>query len=136
MLDFVTNNLSCDFCKEGLLYLDKPGTLNSYFVPETFALSEISELIDKTINEYLLFKCRNCGNSIKYTYKDIEKKIRERLYKDLISMVSIKELKSHDLNFVKKVFVYCGKCRGFDGKGSCPIKIYENCKLKRFPSEL
>jgi len=115
------------------VFFDPSETLSSYFVPETFIMSEIEEVIDKTINEYLVFKCRNCGNVIKYTYKDIEKKIREIIYNNVINLISIKELRNSDLNIIKKVFIYCGKCHGFDGKGSCPIKIYEDCKLKRLP---
>lgn len=133
MFDFIINNLRCDLCEDGLLYFDPSETTNSYLVPETFMLSEMSELIDKTINEYIVFKCRNCGNIIKYTYKDIEKKVREIIYNDVVNLISIKEFKKYDLNSIKKVFVYCGVCKGFDGKGSCPIAIYEKCKLKKIP---
>jgi len=136
MLNFINDNLNCDFCKDGLLYFDPSETLNSYFVPETFVLSEIEEIIDKTINEYLVFKCRNCKGIVKYTYRDVENKVRELLYKHMINMISITELRNSSLNVVKKVFIYCGKCPGFDGKGSCPIAIYDKCRLKRLPSEL
>lgn len=136
MLNFVNNNLSCDFCNDGLLYFDPSETLNSYLVPETFMLSKIEDIIDKAINEYLVFKCRSCKNIVKYTYKDVEKKVRDILYKNIVNTISIKELRNLNLNVVKKVFIYCGKCQGFDGKGSCPIIMYEKCELKRLPSEL
>ena len=136
MLNFINDNLQCDFCEDGMLYYDPSETFNSYFVPETFVLSEINEIIDKTINEYSVFKCRDCKATVKYTFKDIEKKVRDVIYKNIINMVSIKELRNSDLNFVSKVFRHCGKCPGFDSKGSCPVKIFDECKLKRLPSEL
>lgn len=136
MITFINDNLRCDLCEEGTMFFDPSSTMESYFVPETFVMSEIDEVIDKTINEYLVFRCRKCRTLVKYTFKDIEKKVRDVLYKNLISMVSMQELKNSNLGLVKKVLVYCGKCQGFDGKGSCPIKIYEGCKLKRLPIEL
>jgi hypothetical protein len=136
MLNFINNNLRCDFCRDGILYYEPAETTKAYFVPETFVLSEISEIIDKAINEYLVFKCPLCKNIVKYTLRDIENKIRNTMYQAVISMISIKELRKSNLNVVKKVFIYCGKCHGFDGKGSCPVKMYDECKLKRLPSEL
>jgi len=103
MLNFLSNNLLCDSCNEGLLYFEPSKTLNFYFVPETFMLSEISEIIDKSINEYLVFKCRNCGAIIKYTFKDLEKKVREIMYENIINMISINELRNSNLNTEKVV---------------------------------
>lgn len=133
MLNSMINNLRCDFCEEGHLYYDPQETFNAYFVPETFALTEIGEIIDKAINEYLVFKCGMCKSVVRYTFKEIEKKIRNDMYKKIIDMISIKELRNFDLNVVKKVFRYCGVCPGWDGKGSCPIAMYEKCKLKKIP---
>lgn len=136
MLNFINDNLQCDFCEDGTLYYDSSKTFNAYFIPETFVLSEISEVIDKTINEYSVFTCRRCKAAVKYTFKDIEKKIREYMYQTITNMIAVQELRNSDLSVVKKVFIYCGKCHGFDGKGSCPVKIYESCELKRLPNEL
>jgi len=137
MINFINNNLSCNFCERGIIYYEPSETLNSYFVPETFALSEIGDIIDKTINEYLVFKCGMCGSMEKYTYKDIEKKVRENMYEQVINTLAIKELRdSGALNLVDKTLVFCDKCKGFDGKGSCPTRIFDECKLKRLPREL
>jgi len=137
MFRAIKDNLNCDLCEMGRLYYDPSDTFNSYFVPETFALSEIGEIIDKTINEYLVFKCASCGSAKKYTFRDIEKKVREGMYKQIITSLAIKELRDAGaISFVDKTFIYCGKCGGFDGKGSCPARIFDDCKLKRLPSEL
>jgi len=137
MFRAITDSLKCDFCEVGMIYYDPSETLNSYFVPETFALSEIGNIIDKTINEYLVFKCGMCGGIEKYTFKDIEKKVRESMYEQVINTLAIKELRSSGaLNLVDKTLVFCDKCKGFDGKGSCPVRIFNECKLKRLPREL
>ena len=134
MLNSMMNNLKCDFCEEGHLYYDPKETLNSYFVPETFVLAEMGEIIDKTINEYLVFKCGMCKSIVKYTFKDIEKKIRNNMYEKLIKMVLIREFRNFNvLSLVDKTFIYCGKCQGWDSKGSCPVAVYEKCKLKKLP---
>lgn len=137
MLKTMIDNLTCDFCEGGRIYYDPPETFESYFIPETFILSEIKDIIDKTINEYLVFKCPICGSIKKYTFKDIEKKVRETMYSTLINMIAIKELRSSKaLNLIDKTLIYCGKCPGLDGKGACPVRVFEECKLKRLPSEL
>lgn len=133
MLNFINDTLKCEFCENGTLYYDPQKTFNAYFVPETFVLSEINEVIDKAINEYSVFTCRNCKAAVKYTFKDIENKVREHMYQTIINMISVQELRNSDLSIVKKVFIYCNFCAGFDGKGSCPVKIYESCELKKIP---
>lgn len=137
MLQFMLDGLRCDFCEKGKLTYNPSKTFDAYFIPETFALSEISEIIDKSINEYLVFECRICDSNVRYTFKDIEKKIRDDLYEKVIDMVATKEFRDIGaINFANKTLIYCGKCNGIDGKGSCFIKIFEDCKLKELPSEL
>jgi predicted nucleic-acid-binding Zn-ribbon protein len=131
------DNLKCDFCKDGRMHYEPEETFKSYFVPETFATDKLNKIIDEAINEYLVFKCRMCGQIDKYTFKDVEKKIRKEMYDIVINSIAIKELRNaNTINLIDKTMIYCGKCKGFDGKGACPIKIFKDCKLKRFPSEL
>ncbi len=137
MLQFMLDGLNCDFCEKGKLTYSPSETFDAYFIPETFALSEIDKIIDKHLNEYLIFECRICDSNVRYTFKDIEKKIRDDLYKKVIDMVATKEFRDiNAINFANKTLVYCGKCNGIDGKGSCFIKIFKDCKLKRLPNEL
>ncbi len=137
MLEFILAGLKCDFCEKGNLTYSPSKTFDAYFIPETFALLEIDEIIDKHLNEYLVFECRVCNSNVRYTFKDVEKKIRNDLYKKVIEMAATKEFKdANAINFANKTLIYCGKCNGIDGKGSCFIKIFEDCKLKRLPSEL
>jgi hypothetical protein len=137
VLNKIEHSIECDFCDGGLLSYSPSETFEAYFSPESFALAEIDKILDEAINEYLVFVCGMCGISVKYTYKDVEKKIRENMYNKVIFSLALKEFKdSGAIGFVDKTLIYCGKCNGFNGKGACPVRIFNECKLKRLPYEL
>ncbi len=134
MLNKIEHSLECEFCDEGLLSYNPSETFESYFSPESFALADIGKILDETINEYLMFTCGMCGISVKCTYKDVEKKIRETMYKRVILSLALKEFKdSGAIGFVDKTLLHCNFCSGFNGKGACPKRIYDKCELKKIP---
>jgi len=132
----------CDFCNKKALVYDEIETFKAYTVPESLMLFNIDdkiikEIIDKSITKYLVFKCNICKANVKLTFKDIEKKLREDVYEKVITTIAIRGLQElNAINFTDKTRIYCGKCRGFDGKGACPVKVFNECKLKRLPYEL
>lgn len=132
----------CDFCNKKALVYDEIETFKAFTVPESLMLFNvdnkiIDEIVDKSITKYLVFKCNVCKANIKLTFKDVEKKLREDVYEKIITMIAIRGLQERNaINFVDKTRIYCGKCGGLDGKGACPVKIYDECKLKELPYEL
>ena len=134
--------LECDFCNEKALVYDEIETFKAYTVLESLMLFNvddkiIEEIIDKSITKYLVFKCNICKANVKLTFKDVEKKLREDVYKKVVTIIAVRGLQELGaINFVDKTRIYCGKCNGFDGKGSCPVKAFNECKLKRLPYEL
>ena len=132
----------CDFCNKKALVYDDIETFKAYTMPESLMLFNvdkkiIDEIIDKSITKYLVFKCNVCKATVKYTFKDIEKKLREAVYAKVVTMIAVRGLQELDaINFIDKTRIYCGKCNGFDGRGACPIKIFNECKLKELPNEL
>ena len=78
------------------------------------------------------WKCVECKKVYRYTYKDIEKRIRIDITKNILIQFAGKAAQSLP-NVMDGILIYCGKCSGFDGKGSCTRKIYNNCEIKRFP---
>ncbi len=134
--------LKCDFCTEKALVYDEIETFKAFIVPESLMLFNadkkiIDEIVDKSITKYLVFSCKSCKATVKHTFKDIEKKLREDVYEKVIMTIAISGLQElNAINFVDKTRVYCGKCGGFDGKGACPIRIFNECRLKRLPNEL
>lgn len=111
-------------------------TYDMYSLPETFIIDDIDKIVDGIVAEYLVYKCSNCGTVEKYTFRELEKKERKKISDLVINAVAKGELEKSATLFQKraKVLIYCGKCNGLDGKGSCIKDQYDKCKLKRLPS--
>lgn len=131
--------LECDFCNKKALVYDEIETFKAFTVPESLMLFNIDdkiieEIIDKSVTKYLVFKCNMCKANVKLTFKDIEKKLREDVYEKVVTMIAVRGLQELDaINFIDKTRIYCGFCQGFDGKGACPVRIYNECELKKIP---
>lgn len=130
-------NINCPFCDSTSFSFDPQNTLEAYVNPLTFTLDNLEDIIDRCITNYTVFNCTDCGAKVKYTYKDIERKVRQSVTKNALHLLSQKEIMKNTIPTDKsRVHIYCGKCNGFDGKGSCPVVVYENCDIKRFPNDL
>jgi len=127
---------TCRFCKEGRVYYDPALTFQDYASHESFVLDDIDKIVDGIINQYLVYRCDKCGSVEKFTYEDIEKFERKRISQLVINSIARGEIEKALTRKKPRVLVYCGKCSGVDGKGSCLIETYQNCKLKRLPNEL
>jgi len=125
----------CSVCGEGKMCFCPESTFVAYADPQAFSLEDVEKMVDGVMNEYLVYKCTSCGVIERYTFKDIEKAIRKEISKRVVELAVKKEIAA-SLSSKNKVLVYCGRCNGFDGKGSCLIKTYKSCKLKRLPDEL
>jgi hypothetical protein len=135
MLDSLWSGLKCASCDIGALEYSSKDTFEAYSEKELFVLDDIETLIGGLIANFLIFKCGNCGTEYRYTYKDIDKIVRKDISNRVMTMYATGEIigattPSKELD---RVFVYCGKCNGYDGKGSCLLKIFDECKLKRLP---
>jgi len=99
-----------------------------------FVLEDLPNIKDGVLSEVLSFKCNVCESEFRYTYKEVEKKIRKELAKRYISTLIGQGAKNtNTTTYRDRVMIYCGKCTGFDGKGACPVFIFEDCKIKRLP---
>lgn len=129
-------NLKCEVCEEGFLGYDPQLTFKArYSEIQYFKAENIIELIDNAFNQYSIFSCSNCGAEVRYTFKELEKLTRQDIKRRFMDIIARNDLiNSGGINISNKVFVFCNGCNGFDGKGSCPIEIYRNCKLKKIPS--
>lgn len=110
-------------------------TYDAYSMPDTFVIGDIDKIVDSMVAEYLVYKCNKCGAVDKYTFREIEKVERKKLSKFVIDIISKGELRKSAVLKPNRprVLVYCGKCGGLDGKGSCLKEDYEKCELKRLP---
>lgn len=125
--------LDCDLCEYGFMIYDEQATIDNYTESYVFQSKDLNKIAEKIINEYLVFKCFGCGSKKKYTYKQIEKLIREDVTKKVIRAIQTDQaLKVLPKMGKRGYMIYCGKCEGFDGNGCCPSQIYENCEIKKF----
>lgn len=133
MIDSLFNSVSCQIC-EGKLNFSYDDTLNCHKDSTDLVTLTIFEKIDSIMDKYFVFVCQRCGSNYKYTYKDIEKVVRKSIFKKLLRALihdQIVLLSAHkDI-----VLIYCGKCTGYDGKGSCPRSMFVKCEIKKFPME-
>jgi len=137
MFNGLIKYLECETCGERFMHFDIESTLDDYSHPDVFTLDNVDNIIDGIIAEYLVYVCSKCGAKGKYTIKEIEKRVRKELSKQLLTAMAKQEMASHNFHSKKaKVLIYCGKCTGLDGKGSCLVPIYNKCKLKRIPRGL
>jgi len=134
MFSFMVKSLPCEECGEGEIYYDHRETFDAWNQPEIFKLDDVDKLIDGMVSEVLVFVCNKCETRFRFIFKEIEKKFRKILSDRLITMVVTGNLPDPGvIRNSNRVFIYCGKCNGYDGKGGCPMDVYKNCELKVLP---
>lgn len=125
------DTIKCEVCG-GPLDLDSEETVEDYAKLLDVDSYDVFGKVENILNNYLVYRCRLCRHTVKYTYKELEKELRKALTAKLL-MMSIKGDITHVKALTNKYFIYCGKCNGFDGQGSCPMFVFEKCEIKRFP---
>jgi len=134
MFSQMIRTLPCTECAKGELYYDAAATSEAWLNPEVFTLEDVDRLVDATISDILVFICIDCGVQVRYTLKEVEKKFRKKLSARLLTMIAMGNLPNiMALDSSRRIMIYCGKCSGYDGKGSCPLAVYNDCDVKRFP---
>jgi hypothetical protein len=126
----LVDEITCEICEAPLQY-DSVKTLESFATVMDLSPVNISDKIDDIIGQFLVYRCPHCGVEYRYTYKDLERKIRKDVTEKLYYALAREEFLRGASD---PVLIYCGKCQGFDGKGSCPRAVYKDCKIKRFPN--
>ena len=131
MLDKFVGLLECELCK-GALKIDIDGTVDDYIIYASINSHNIFDKITDIIGKYIVYKCQVCGQIHKYTHKDLEYIVRKKLTERCFLLLSRGAVSK--INFSSSSFlIYCGKCGGMDGKGSCFKEVYNSCEIKRFP---
>jgi hypothetical protein len=129
MLSFI-----CDVCGEGRVHFSESKTFESYNTPIVFVLEDLPNLTDGVLSDLLVFRCNVCDAEYRMTYKELDKKLRKELAKRYIAMcIGTGAKNPNAATYHDRVMIYCGKCNGFDGKGACPVFIYDTCNIKRLP---
>lgn len=132
MLKSLIQHLKCEICGHELIY-DPKVTFEIYTNELEITIDSVELKIDEIVGEFLVYECPKCKCIYKYTYKEIEKIIRRGITKQVL-LVFARGQMNNVSDIMNGVLIYCGKCSGFDGNGSCTKKIYDKCKIKRFPN--
>ena len=132
MLNSLIQHLTCEVCGHELIY-DPKATFEVYHSELEFVVENIALKVDGIIGKFLIYECPKCKCTYKYTYKEIEKIIRIETTKQVLLSIARGRMKNM-VGIMDGVLIYCGKCSGFDGNGSCTKKIYDKCEIKRFPN--
>lgn len=125
------NNIRCETC-EAKLRFERIETLEAFGCDIDLTIFNVFEKIDAVINEYLVFICPNCNVKYKYTYKRLHELTRMNIFKNLLKLITQGQFNVTDTS-KNHVLIYCGKCNGYDGKGSCTVGIFNKCAIKIFP---
>ena len=132
MLNSLIQHLNCEACGHELVY-DPKITFDSYYSELKFAIENVESKVKEMVGLFLIYECSKCKCTYKYTYKEIEKIIRHKITKQALLSIAKVQMKNM-VCIMDGVLIYCGKCSGFDGSGSCTKKIYDKCEVKRFPN--
>lgn len=125
--------LPCEACDGRLTYSQKE-TIAAWRQAEIFRLDDLDKLEDGIISDLLVFMCMDCGLQLRFTFKELEKKFRKQLSQRVLTKIAMGDMPDPGAErVIDRVFFYCGKCGGYDGKGSCPRYVYQNCEIKRLP---
>ena len=81
MFNNLLQGIICEKCGTGELFFDRGSTHDHYAQPDSFKVEEIEAAADGIINNYLVFSCSLCAEVTRYTFKEIEKRMRKEIKK-------------------------------------------------------
>jgi RNase P subunit RPR2 len=131
MLGTLIKDVTCETCGSKLNF-EYEETVNAFKDSADLTSANIIETVDLMVDKYLIFICYGCGTNYRYTYKDIDKVIRYTIFKNLLLLLTQGQIVMNGMN-KDTVLIYCGKCNGYDGQGSCLQSIFNKCDIKKFP---
>ena len=131
MIDQLVGAMKCELCG-GPLEIDETVTINDYSIIISANETNVFDKVEDIVTKYLVYKCLNCGQTFKYTYKDLEKNIRKKITEKVLMLIVKGQIDASSC-LQDKFLIYCGKCNGLDGLGSCTESIFNKCEINRFP---
>jgi len=133
MLSDMIRHLPCNSCDNGRLYYNQKETMEAWQQPEIFRLDDIDKLRDGILSDVLVMACSKCDTQVRFTIREIEKEFRKKLSRRVLTMIARGDIPDPGSRKTDRIYFYCGKCNGYDGKGSCHEYVYNNCEIKRLP---
>lgn len=124
--------LSCEEC-DGRLILDEFATTSEYTKDMDYFVDELGELQEKSLQNYLIYRCDRCKKTYKYTYKDWEERMRIKIAKEAMQIKKQAMFQNIDPGSINpdNGLEYCGQCDGYDGEGNCLVDIIKQCTIRK-----
>lgn len=127
-------DLKCDQCETGILYLDVSESIDVLSSDELVEYKHIKKYVSSEINRFYVYKCDECGATFRYNIKNILRQQFGNLMEMVLEKAAVNRmLAAQQGKEYKRILVYCGKCSGQDGRGSCMINVFNDCDLKELP---
>ena len=125
-------SIECEEC-EGELVLDEELTISFYYDDKPFKVKETGEIIEDTLNTHLTYRCLDCEKLFHYTYKEWERKFREKLAKFVTRTKKMAAFKNMDPKEIMqdRGLSFCGVCEGYDRAGNCFNDVIERCDIRK-----
>jgi hypothetical protein len=125
--------LICPECNQGQLFFDYQATYEDYFRTSNYVTDSKGELLEETIQFYLVYLCEKCGKKLRLTFQEVEEMFRKKIAADVLRVKNIMYIKENrELEDLRSssVMIFCGECDGFDGEGNCPDRFFNRCALR------
>lgn len=126
-------DILCDNCGE-VLIIDERSTFDEYMKDADYIVEEENKIVEKSIQQYLIYKCRLCDKVYKFTYKEWEAKYRQKISMDVMEVRKQKMFRENinpqTIN-PDNGLEYCGQCSGYAGDGHCLTDIIKQCTIRK-----
>ena len=126
-------SIKCDNCGEEI-FIDGSETFDSYMKNYNYLMDDKGKIVEGSINQYLIYKCPLCNKRYKFTYKDWEKRFREKIAQDVMEARKM-EMFSKQINpqtiDPDHGVEFCGQCSGYDGTGYCFVDVIKQCTIRK-----
>jgi len=126
-------DLECDVCSSKLV-VDVKETIDAYSEDMDYILDDMGDIVEKTLQEYLVYKCQDCGKIYKLTYVDWELRMRKLIAYRVMEVRKQKmfreEINPKSINPDNGVEL-CGQCSGYAGDGWCFVDVIKQCTIRK-----
>lgn len=129
-------DLKCTQCETGILYLDTAESIDALSSDELIDYKHLKKYVLSEINSFYVYKCNECSAIVRYNIKDILQQQFDQLMEIVLERIMVNKIiesRQDKGEERRRILIYCGKCKGQDGRGSCMIDVFNRCDLKEFP---
>jgi len=122
----------CDNCGEELI-IDYRTTMDEYNKDMDYIVEEAGKIVESSLQQYLMYKCRLCDQTYKFTYKDWEQRYREKVAMDVMEVRKQEMFKRLNPQTIDpdNGLEYCGQCSGYAEDGNCLSDIVKQCTIRK-----